>query len=97
VSAKSGKTRLSIGEGDEVRRLFAGRLVHIKAPRVAESSGDKGTLGPSVGYAGKVPVDMVGSGVAVELITKIDQSLYGSDVDIVNRAKVKDDSMEERT
>jgi hypothetical protein len=43
-----------------------------------------------------VPVNMVGSGVAVELITKIDQGLHRGDVDIVDGTKVQDNGAEER-
>ena len=58
---------------------------------IAESGTAEGALRPAVGDAGHVPVDLVGSGVAVELVADVDEMLDGGYVDVVDGRKVQDD------
>lgn len=43
--------------------------------RVAKAGGDEGALGPAILDVGEVPVDYGGRGVAVELVTNVDELL----------------------
>jgi len=57
----------------------------------AESARHQRPLGPAVGDAGKVPLDPVGVGVAVELGAEVDERLGGRDVEEVDGGEVEDD------
>ena len=63
---------------------------------VAEASGCEGALCPAVVDGGKVPVDRVGGGVAVELVADVDEVLDRGHVDVVYRGEVQDDGLERR-
>ena len=66
----------------------------VRRAGVAEAGGGEGALGPAVGDAGEVPIDLLGAGVAIELVAHVNQVLDGSDVDVVDRGEVKDDGFE---
>lgn len=61
---------------------------------VAEAGGAEGSLRPAVLDVGKVPVDGLGSGVAVELVADVDQGLGRRHVDNVDGGEVEDDGLE---
>ncbi len=61
---------------------------------VAEAGGGEGALGPAVGDAGEMPVDLVRACIAVELVADVDEVLDGGDVDVVDGGEVEDDGFE---
>lgn len=63
---------------------------------VSKASRDEGTLGPAVRDASNVPVDNVGSRVAVELVANIDQVLHRCNVHSVDGAEIENDGLESR-
>jgi len=70
--------------------------VGVGGGRVAEAGGGEGALGPAVVDAGEVPLDLFGSGVAVELVADVDEMLHRGDVDVVDRGEVEDDGFQGR-
>lgn len=59
-----------------------------------EASSSQSTLGPSVLDIGEVPVDDLRSSELVKLVANINQSLNGSNVDVVDTGEIEDDSLQ---
>lgn len=70
-----------------------GRRVALRGGE-AEAGGGKGSFGPAVVDAGKMPVYGVRGGVAVKLVADVNEVLHGCDVDIVDGGEVEDDGFE---
>lgn len=91
-------------EGITCRRRFASHELGDTEDGVAlvvaidrtqtEASGDEATLRPPIGHIGKVPVDLVGGGVTVKLVARVDQGLDRCGVDVVHGTQVEDDGLE---
>lgn len=64
---------------------------------VSETSDGESTLGPAVVDGGKVPFDDGRVGILVELVGKINETLDGSNIDIVDRGEIENDGTEDRT
>lgn len=63
---------------------------------IAETTSHESALGPAIVDACNVPFDWVGSGVAIELVANVDQSLDNGDIDIVDRREVENNSFKSR-
>ena len=87
--AKHGPVLLRERGGDAVDWLPVPDRLGIPRRRVAESSRGKGPTCPAVVDVGKVPFNRVRGGVAVERVSQVDLALHRSDVDVVDRRKVK--------
>jgi len=65
--------------------------------RETETCGSEGALSPAIVDVGKVPVDGLGGGVAIELVAHVDKVLDGGDINVVDCSKIEDDGFESWT
>lgn len=76
--------------GDAVHGFPLAGLVDEVFGGIAESRCCQGTFGPTAIDVGNVPLDEFRGCVTIELVADVDESLYGSDVHVVDGGEVED-------